>query len=183
MIPRCTLRGVCLSALLTLAAAVGGAQAGGSLADVPHPRVGVVLSGGSAKGFAHIGVLQVLEQMGVPVDLVTGTSMGAIVGGLYAVGYSPAELEHLVVTEDWDTFFRRPTDRREQSIPEKLDDERFMLTFPLERARPGLPPGVIPRQAIAQHLERYIWPAFDITDFVTADFKCRQPVTVTSRIA
>ncbi|HVB31237.1 MAG TPA: patatin-like phospholipase family protein [Gemmatimonadaceae bacterium] len=156
------------AALLALPVAMARAQSTAvpdGLADVPHPRVGLVLSGGSAKGFAHIGVLEVLQQLGVHVDLVTGTSMGAIIGGLYAAGYSPDQLEHLAVDEDWGRLFRRPTDRRQQSPAEKAANERYMITFPLEQGRIGLPPSVIPRQAIAERLEQYTWPVKDITDF------------------
>jgi len=124
-----------------------------------------VLSGGSAKGFAQIGVLQVLQELGVPVDLVTGTSMGSIIGGLYAVGYSPRDLEHLAVTEDWSNFFKRPTSRRDQSLVDKSVDERYTISFPLNRARPGLPSGFLPRQGIAEHIERYTWPASGDTNF------------------
>lgn len=129
------------------------------------PRVALVLSGGSAKGFAQIGVLEVLDELHVPVDLVTGTSMGAIIGGLYAVGYSPHELEHLAITEDWSNFFKRPTNRRDQSLTDKTAEERYTLTFPLHRARPGLPSGFIPRQGIAEHVERLTWAASGDTDF------------------
>src|ERR1043165_9358520 len=69
--------------------------------SAPAPRVAVVLGGGTAKGFAHIGVLDELERMGMPIDLVTGTSMGAIIGGLYASGYSPTRLETILGQEDW----------------------------------------------------------------------------------
>lgn len=130
-----------------------------------RPRVAVVLSGGSAKGLAHIGALQVLEELHVPIDIVTGTSMGAIIGGLYSAGYSGRELEDLINSEDWGTFFKRPVDRKHQTLAEKLDDSRFTLSFPLERAIPQLPAGALSRQAIAEHLERYLWPVNDITDF------------------
>ncbi|MEP6493246.1 MAG: patatin-like phospholipase family protein [bacterium] len=156
---------------------------------MPHPRVALVLSGGSAKGFAQIGVLQVLEELGVPVDLVTGTSMGAIIGGLYAVGYSPRDLEHLAVTEDWSNFFRRPTNRSYQSLADKIDDQRFTITFPLNRARPGLPIGFIPRQGIAEHIERFAWPASGDTNFMllptpyaalVTDLATGQPILMSS---
>ncbi len=157
------------SALLALCATESVAQTGapGStpLADIPHPRVGLVLSGGSAKGFAHIGVLEVLQQLGVHVDIVTGTSMGAIMGGLYAAGYTPAQLDSMVTGEDWGDLFRRPTDRRQQSPAQKEANERYMITFPLEHARIVLPQSVVPRQAIAERLERYTWPVHGITDF------------------
>ena len=62
-----------------------------------RPKVGVVLCGGGAKGAAHVGVLKVLEENNIPIDLIVGTSMGAIVGGLYAIGYSAAELDSLII--------------------------------------------------------------------------------------
>lgn len=65
-------------------------------------KVAVVLGGGGAKGVAHIGVLKVLEEAGIPIDIVAGTSMGAIVGGLYAIGYSPDEIKRMVELQDWD---------------------------------------------------------------------------------
>src|ERR1041385_8983652 len=108
-------------------------------AQPDHPKVAVVFSGGSAKGFTQVGVLEVLEEVGMPIDLVTGTSMGAIIGGLYAVGYSPREIERIAVTEDWNTFFRKPTDRRAQTLVDKEESERYTITFPLDRARPALP--------------------------------------------
>ena len=64
-------------------------------------KVGVVLSGGGAKGMAHIGVLKVLEEAGIPVDIITGTSMGSIVGGLYAIGYNAHSLDSLARAQDW----------------------------------------------------------------------------------
>ena len=65
-------------------------------------KVALVLGGGGAKGVAHVGVLKVLEEAGIPIDMVAGTSMGAIVGGLYAIGYSPNEIEEMVRTQDWE---------------------------------------------------------------------------------
>ncbi|HUX38471.1 MAG TPA: patatin-like phospholipase family protein [Rectinemataceae bacterium] len=78
--------------------------------SVPRPRVALVLSGGSALGMAHAGVIEVIEDMGIPIDMVLGTSMGAIVGGLYAAGYSPAEMQDIVRGIDWASLF---SDRRE----------------------------------------------------------------------
>jgi NTE family protein len=157
---------VVTTVMLALSAVNASAQSASLPAETPHPRVAVVLSGGSAKGFAQIGVLQFVEELGIPVDLITGTSMGAIIGGLYSVGYSPHDLERLAVTEDWSNFFKRPTDRRSQSLTDKVGDQRYTITFPLSRARPGLPIGFIPRQGIAEHIERYTWPASADTDFM-----------------
>ena len=69
--------------------------------EAQRKKVGVVLSGGGAKGVAHIGVLKVLEKAGIPVDVIVGTSMGSIVGGLYAIGYSADQLDSLVRVQDW----------------------------------------------------------------------------------
>ncbi len=148
-----------------LALAVAGPIVAANAQSSPRPRVAVVLSGGNAKGFAEVGVLRVLESLHVPIDLVTGTSMGAIIGGLYAMGYSPDDLEHLAVSEDWSSFFARPDNRRDRTIDTKGASERYVITFPLHRARPGLPRGYLSRQGIAEHIERYTWPASGDTDF------------------
>ena len=70
-------------------------------AQAERPRIGLVLGGGGARGAAHIGVLKELERQRIPIDAIAGTSMGAIVGGLYASGKTPAELEEIVSTLDW----------------------------------------------------------------------------------
>ena len=69
--------------------------------EAPRPKVGLVLSGGAARGLAHIGVLKALEEQGVKIDAIAGTSMGAVVGGLYASGYKIDELEKLALSIDW----------------------------------------------------------------------------------
>lgn len=90
-----------------------------------RPRVAVVLSGGGAKGMAHIGVLKVLERAGIPVDIVTGTSMGSIVGGLYAVGWSATQLDSLVRRQDWPFLL---SDRAVYSS-EDLEGRRLQSTY------------------------------------------------------
>ena len=85
-----------------------GPQAG--TAQIHRPRVAVVLSGGSALGLAHIGVLKVIERMGIPIDMIMGTSMGSIVGGLYAAGYSPEQMQAIVTKIDWGTVFSERRD-------------------------------------------------------------------------
>jgi len=93
-------------------------------------KVGVALSGGAARGLAHIGVLHVLEEEGVPVDLITGTSMGSVVGGLYAVGYTAAQLDTIVRTEDWFRLLTDPVDRRDLAVDRKFTEVRvFARSF------------------------------------------------------
>ena len=96
-------------------------------AHADRPRIGLVLGGGGARGAAHIGVLQELERQRIPVDVVVGTSMGAIVGGLYASGQTPEELETLVKTLDWGAALRDTPSREHLSFRRKLDDERYPI--------------------------------------------------------
>jgi len=84
-----------------------------------RPKVAVVLSGGGAKGMAHIGALKVLEKAGMPVDIVCGTSMGSIVGGLYALGYDAAFMDSLVRTLDWAFVISDREDLRNQSLADR----------------------------------------------------------------
>ena len=93
-------------------------------------KVGVVLGGGGAKGVAHIGVLRVLEEAGIPIDYVAGTSMGAIVGGLYAIGYTPAEIDSMVIHQDWTMLLSDRVTRTSLSFPEKENSERYILSLP-----------------------------------------------------
>ena len=96
-----------------------------------RPKLGLVLSGGGARGAAHIGVLQVLEEMRIPVDLVTGTSMGSVVGGLYAAGLSPEELSATIQSVDWVDVFDDKPDRQDLSFRRKQDDRNFLTNLRL----------------------------------------------------
>ena len=95
----------------------------------PHTRkkVGVVLSGGGAKGMAHIGVLKVLEKAGIPVDIVTGTSIGSIVGGLYAIGYNAHSLDSMVRTQDWTYVITDKEDLRKQSLLDRKKQNTYVF--------------------------------------------------------
>ena len=86
-------------------------QAQNSTIRPPRPKVGVVLGGGGAKGASHIGVLKYLEEMGIPVDYVAGTSMGSIIGGLYAMGYEPDEMTRLISNINWSEYIGNEIDR------------------------------------------------------------------------
>lgn len=91
------------------------------------PVIGLVLSGGGARGASHIGVLKVLEELRIPVDIITGTSMGAIVGGMYAYGYSVDEIEKLLVETDWESSFQDEPPRQNRSFRRKQDDYEFLI--------------------------------------------------------
>jgi len=91
-------------------------------------RVAVVLSGGGAKGMAHIGVLKVLEKAGIPVDIVTGTSMGSIIGGLYAIGYNANSLDSMVRVQDWSYVITDKEDLRNQSLSDRKKQNTYFFT-------------------------------------------------------
>jgi NTE family protein len=89
--------------------------------------VGLVLSGGGAKGAAHIGVLKYIEEMGIPIDYIAGNSMGAVMGGLYALGYSTDEIIEIISGADWERLISNQVDRRESSFSRKLEDQSHLL--------------------------------------------------------
>lgn len=132
------------AALLVAALAAGAAQsvpAGApgppAAQDPTRVPVGLVLAGGGARGGAHIGALQVLEELRVPVDYIAGTSMGSIVGALYAVGYTPAEMEEILGRIDWESLFRDQPDRKLLSFRRKVDDRLGLLPFEIGVGRRG----------------------------------------------
>lgn len=114
-------------------------------AQQPRPRVAVVLSGGGAKGVAHIGVLKVLEKAGIPVDIVTGTSMGSIVGGLYSIGYTAMQLDSLVREQDWSLLLSDNDNPQTLSLDErrKVNTYIFNRTVSLTSNRLTMPAGII----------------------------------------
>lgn len=114
-----------------------------------RPSIGLVLSGGGAKGFAHIGVLKMLDSLDIPIDYITGTSMGGIMGGLYAIGYTGLEIEELVTGTNWDEIFTDRPPRPEQPYQQKKDDGDYQVSLGLDGLKPYLPSGIIFGQKIS----------------------------------
>ncbi|WP_297333361.1 patatin-like phospholipase family protein [Flavobacterium sp.] len=110
--------------------------------DADRPKIGLVLSGGGAKGLAHIGVLKVLEDAGIKVDYIGGTSMGAIVGGLYAAGYSAKELDSIFKSLDADALIQDYTPRGSKNFFEKRNDELYAITLPFKNFKLGFPTAI-----------------------------------------
>ena len=108
---------------------------------VRRKRVAVVLSGGGAKGMAHIGVLKVLEKAGIPVDIVTGTSMGSIIGGLYAIGYNANALDSMVRVQDWGYVITDKEDLRNQSLSDRRKQNTYFYTTGLTIGKRDLQAG------------------------------------------
>lgn len=100
-----------------------------------RPKVGLVLSGGGAKGAAHIGVIKYLEEAGIPIDYIAGTSMGSIVGGFYALGYSSDEIVELISSVDWNHLISNNVERKRISFSEKLDRKRHLVTIPFSTGK------------------------------------------------
>lgn len=115
----------------------------------PRKKVAVVLSGGGAKGISHIGVLKVLEEAGIPIDYVVGTSMGSIVGGLYSIGYTSQMLDSLARAQDWLFLLTDRLERPALSFPEKEKADKYLLTLPINKDKKKLiPAGLIKGQNI-----------------------------------
>jgi len=128
-------------------------------------KVGVVLSGGGARGVAHIGILKALEEAGVQIDYITGTSMGSLIGGLYAIGYSADQLIELSRTSNFMELFTETPNRRYTSNYEKGFDERTILTVPISESGLSLPQGIITGQNIYSYISRLVWAAHGTDDF------------------
>lgn len=132
-----------------------------------RPSVGLVLAGGGARGAAHIGVLKYLEANNIPVDIVTGTSMGAIVGGLYAAGYRADEIESLMLDMDWEAALIDDVPRQKRSLQRRIREDRFSIA-----GSPGyddgelkIPSGAIQGQNVILALQRLTQPVAHIEDF------------------
>jgi NTE family protein len=133
----------------------------------PLPRLGLVLSGGGARGLAHVGVLKVLERERIPVDVITGTSMGAIIGGLYASGMSAEELERALLKISWDRIFASRVDRQDLSQRRKEEDFEFSATieFGLRDGEVRVPTGTLSSRGLEALLRRFTLPVRDIHQF------------------
>jgi len=128
-------------------------------------KVGLVLSGGGAKGLAHIGALKVIEEAGVKIDYIGGTSMGAIIGALYASGYSATELDSLFRTTDFYGLIQDNLPRSAKTFYEKEDSERYALTLPFNNFKVSVPPAYSGGQNIYNELVRLLYHVKDVNDF------------------
>jgi len=106
---------------------------------IKRPKIGLVLSGGGAKGFAHIGVLKVIEQAGVKIDYIGGTSMGAVVGGLYAIGYSATQIDSIFKVTNFDELIKDFIPRSSKNFYEKRNDELYAFALPFNKFKIGIP--------------------------------------------
>lgn len=129
-----------------------------------NPKIGLSLAGGGAKGFSHVGVLKVLDSLGVKVDYISGTSMGAIVGGLYASGYSGKEIEKIVMDTDFYSLIRDPKSRKESSFFNKSVD-KYLFTIPLKNGKITLPSSISSGQKNVYLLKELFKNVSNVNDF------------------
>ena len=165
---RATMRAMLRTAVLflTLAASMAAATAQNPT-EAPRTRIGLVLSGGGARGLSHVGVLKVLEAERIPIDAIAGTSMGAIVGGLYASGMSATELEHELLKVEWAKVFAARVDR--QHLSQRRKEEDFEISPLIELGiRDGelrVPAGAVSSRGLENLLRRFTLPVRDVQDF------------------
>lgn len=129
------------------------------------PKVGLVLSGGGAKGFAHIGVLKVIEESGLQLDYIGGTSMGAVVGGLFASGYTASEIDSIIKNIDFPTFLQDKYLRKQFSFFEKNFGEKSLLTFPIHKNKIQLPRAIATGQNVYNGLSSLFQHVNHVSDF------------------
>ena len=122
-----------------------------------RPKIGLVLSGGSAKGIAHVGVLKVLEAEGIPIDVIAGASMGAIAGGLYAIGFSAEQLEAIVNDPSWQKSLGNAVKARDQNLMSRVSGQGVLIALPTEGTEFKIPSGVISGQEIMAKLSNWTW--------------------------
>ncbi len=162
-----------LTSRLVLAAALCagclGPPASRADADAPptRPRICLVLSGGGARGMAHIGVLKVLEELKIPIDCIAGTSVGAIVGGLYASGMTAQQIDATMRSLDWQEAFRDTPPRQDLAFRRKQDDRNFLVQLPLglKHGKILLPKGFIQGQKLQETLRQLTLPFNNGTEF------------------
>lgn len=135
--------------------------------DSVRPKIGLALSGGGARGGAHVGVLKAIEEYGVPIDYIAGTSMGAIIGALYASGYSADEIEKVLIKTDWATALKDSPARTDQTMRRKELESQFLIPFRVgfNRGKIQLPLGAINGQHLDQIFQLLFLPVVGINDF------------------
>ncbi len=130
-----------------------------------NPRIGLSLAGGGAKGFSHVGVLKVLDSLGVKVDYIAGTSMGAIVGGLYASGYSGKEIEKIVMDTDFYSLITDPKAKRQETTFFNKSVDKYLLSIPLKNGKITLPSSISSGQKNVYLLKELFKNVSNIDDF------------------
>ncbi|MGB5355441.1 MAG: patatin-like phospholipase family protein [Eudoraea sp.] len=134
-------------------------------AQTKKPKVALVLSGGGAKGIAHIPLLQALDSLGIVPDIVIGTSMGSIVGGLYAMGYSGDSIAHIAMGADWDKLLGGSISLSEVSMEEKGEFGRYLVNLKIDKGKPKVNSAILKDQNLREFISVLTYPSYKIRDF------------------
>lgn len=130
-----------------------------------RPKIGLVLSGGGAKGFAHVGVLKVLEEHNIPIDYIGGTSIGSIIGGLYSVGYTADQLEEMILSQDWEALFADEPERIFMPFYEKEDQGRYLISMRFKDGKLYIPNYAITNNGIIKLFSDLTLGFHEVSDF------------------
>ncbi|MDO4588761.1 MAG: patatin-like phospholipase family protein [Fusobacterium sp.] len=134
--------------------------------DRKNMKIALALSGGGAKGLAHVGVLRVLEENNIKIDCITGTSMGAVVGALYSIGYTPDEIEKLLLNTDWNSYINGELENKKVPLEQKVNNKKYAATVRYDKEfNLSLPKGIGNTEIIYLRLKKIFAGAEDISDF------------------
>ena len=139
-------------------------------------KIGLVLSGGGAKGLAHIGLLRMIDSLNIKVDYISATSMGGVIGSLYAMGYSADSIKNIVLNLDWNQVFTNKVPLRDINIEEKNEYDNYIIELPITKGKPSIPSYLLEGRSFIQLLNKYLFPARNIRDFS----KLKIPINLTS---
>jgi len=141
------------------------AKAQNETTETQNPKVGLVLSGGGAKGLAHIGALKTIDSLGVEIDYVAGTSMGAIIGGLYASGYSGKQIDSIFKSVDFDELISDNLPRNAKTFYERDNSEKYAITLPFNNFKVQIPSAISRGQNVFNLFSKLMLHVSDIEDF------------------
>jgi len=133
--------------------------------DGTRPKIGLVLSGGGSKGFAHVGALKVLEEAGIPIDYIGGTSIGSVIGGLYALGYDARTIEEFVISQDWDYLRNDEVSMKYIPVIEQEQISRYNFSLPVKARKVEFPQAILQGQNILNTLADLSIHHHNIVDF------------------
>lgn len=145
-----------------------------AFAQKERPKIGLTLSGGGAKGLAHIGILKAIDSSGIKVDYLTGTSMGGIIGALYSTGYSASDIEHMARKMDWSEMLTNQSSLRGIVMEEKEEYSKYAVELPWVQNGFKLPSGVVEGEELWLKFAELFFPVYNVKDFsrFSIPFKC-----------
>jgi len=145
-----------------------------TIAIAQRPKVGLVLSGGGAKGISHIGILQAIDSAGLKIDYITGTSMGSVIGSLYAIGYSGNQIEKELKKLDWGILLSNKQNFQDINIDEKDEYGQYSIEIGLDGFKPKIASGLIESEELWLKFNELFLPVYNVKDFskFNIPFKC-----------